>query len=265
MNGKAGKVQKADTGVGRDLVDGSGNVQGPGEGLSSSYDSFYAQVVTAQLRAWLPPEPGRVLDLSDPDAGTAQVLAAAGHQVVQVLAGPPRSAFEDRPVSVIADRRGVDWLADRAVDAVVAEGRALSTCLAAEETVHELCRVLRPGGRLLLCADSLLWGLARLAEQGRWAELADSPAADVVLVPDGEGQITRCFWPEELRELLSGAGLEVEWVRPRTVLTPTAVDRALQADPHGLATLVRTELTLAIDRAGDSLGARLVASARLPG
>ena len=55
------------------------------------------------------------------------------------------------------------------------------------------------------------------------------PSADVVLVPSGTGgTITRCFWPEELEALLVGAGLEVDWVRPRTVLTPAAVERALE-------------------------------------
>jgi hypothetical protein len=53
--------------------------------------------------------------------------------------------------------------------------------------------VLRPGGRLLLAVDSLAVGLARLAEQGRWAQLADVPSADGVLVPDDDGSLTRCF------------------------------------------------------------------------
>ncbi len=87
--------------------------------------------------------------------------------------------------------------------------------------------MLRPGGRLLLVVESLMLGLARLAEQGRWAELADAPSADVVLVPADDGTIRRCFWPEELRSLLADAGLEVEWVRPRSVLNPATVERAL--------------------------------------
>ncbi len=87
-------------------------------------------------------------------------------------------------------------------DAVIAEGGALSDCLAAEDTLHDIARVLRPGGRLLASADSLVLGLAGLAEQHRWPELADAPAADVVLVPDPDARLTRftrCFSPEELR------------------------------------------------------------------
>ena len=136
-------------------------------------------------------------------------------------------------------------------------------CLAAEVAVEQLRRVLRPGGRLLLAVDSLVLGLARLADQGRWAELADVPSADVVLVPDDDGTLTRCFWPEELAALLTDAGLEVEWVRPRSVLTPATVERALQQGGRAaLRALVRTELALAVERQGESTGLHLVASAR---
>ncbi len=116
----------------------------------------------------------------------------------------------------------------------------------------------------MLCVDSLVLGLARLAEQGRWAELADVPSADVVLVPAEDGTITRCFWPEELRTLLEEVGLTVEWVRPRTVLSKEAVVRALATDPAALPTLVRTEVALAADREGESVGVHLVASAIRP-
>jgi hypothetical protein len=112
--------------------------------------------------------------------------------------------------------------------------------------------------------DSLIAGRARLADQERWAELADVPLADVVLVPGVDGTITRCFWPEELRTLLTDAGLEVEWVRPRTVLSAEAVERALSADPGQLGPLVRAEITLAQEREGDAHGVHLVASARRP-
>ena len=109
-------------------------------------------------------------------------------------------------------------------------------------------------------------GLARLAEQGRWAELADAPSADVVLVPADDGTIRRCFWPEELQGLLEDAGMDVEWVRPRSVLNPATVERALlQGGDAALRTLVKTEVALAVEREGESTGLHLVASARRPG
>ena len=235
----------------------------------SAYWTFYARVASAQLSAWLPTAPARVLDLSGCSAFSAQ-LVGAGHEVVHAVAGvhspPDGPVGAGRLLTVVADTRSLGWLADGSVDIVLAESRMLSMCLAAEVTLEHLARVLRPGGRLLLVVDSLALGLARLADQGRWAELADVPSADVVLVPAADGTITRCFWPEELYDLLLGAGMAVDWVRPRSVLAVATVERALQQGGEAaLRTLVNTELALAADRQGESTGLHLVASARLPG
>jgi SAM-dependent methyltransferase len=229
------------------------------------YWAFYNAVATRQVAAWLPDEPVRVLDMSGDVTRFADLAAAAGHEVIHVAASSasptPATAPGGRLLQVIADGRRLDWLADASVDRVVAEQRALSYCLATEETLADLARVLRPGGRLLICVDSLVLGLARLADAGRWAELADVPAADVVLVPSEDGTITRCFWPEELREVLDGAGFDVEWVRPRSVLSGDAVERALRSDQGVLDTLVDTEVALAQEREGESIGIHLLASA----
>lgn len=232
----------------------------------SPYWLFYDEIAAAQVARWLPTQPARVLDVSGGRRFAGQV-AAAGHQVVHVLteASPLPVAPPGRLLPVVADTRSLDWLQESCVDLVLAESRALSMCLATEVTIEQLVRVLRPGGRLLLVVESLLLGLARLAEQGRWAELADAPAADVVLVPDDQGTLTRCFWPEDLRALLSDAGLEVEWVRPRTVLTPATVERALSSGgAAALKKLVEAEVGLAVEREGESTGLHLVASARKP-
>ncbi len=236
---------------------------------SSPYWQFYAAVAAGQVHEWLPTESGRVLDVSGDRFDFTAQLAAAGHHVVQVL-GPTSvaTATAAHPAvrRVRADTQNLRFLRDSSIDAVLAEGNALSLCLAAELTAEELLRVLRPGGTLLLVVDSLLLGLARLADQERWAELADVPSADVVLVPEPSGQITRCFWPEELQTLLTHAGFVVDWVRPRSVLTPAAVERALTEGEAGvLSTLVTTELALARNREGASTGMHLVASARRPG
>jgi SAM-dependent methyltransferase len=232
---------------------------------SPAYQRFYAEVAAAQLREWLPAESCRLLDLSGGGGRFALVAAEAGHDVLHVVEdGAEQPSPHEGIRQVHADPLSLGWLDGSAFDAVLAEGRALSRCLATEDALEDVARVLRPGGRLLLCVDSLLAGMARLADQERWAELADVPLADVVLVPGLDGTITRCFWPEEVRGMLAGAGFEVEWVRPRTVLSADAVDRALSAEPGQLDRLVRAETTLAREREGDAHGVHLVASARRP-
>lgn len=229
-----------------------------------AYWAFYREVAARQLAAWLPHEPVRLLDLSG-RGDTAVQAARGGHEVIHVSAARPAGHLAElrrRPHVVIADAAHPSFLAEAAVDAVVAE--QLSSCLATESTVAELANVLRPGGRLLLRVDSLLLGMAELAQQQRWAELSDAPSAEVLLVPSPDGTITRCFWPEQLDELLTDAGLDVEWLRPRTVLSPPVVQRTLSEDPGMLADLVEAELSMPPDRAGESVGIHLVASARKP-
>jgi SAM-dependent methyltransferase len=234
------------------------------------YDVFYAEVAARQLSDWLPTSPTTILDLSGGCGTFVRLMVEAGHDVVRAVLGhgSPSDIGQTaggRLHEVEADTRDLSWLAADCVDVVLAESRSLSFSLLAEETVENIARALRPGGRLMLCVDSLVLGLARLAEQGRGAELADVPSADVVLVPYEDGTITRCFWPEELRQVLEDAGLKVEWVRPRTVLSKEAVVRALATNPSALPTLVTTEVALAADREGESVGIHLVASAIKPG
>ena len=124
--------------------------------------------------------------------------------------------------------------------------------------IGEIARVLRPGGRVLACVDSLVLGMAVLADQHHWAHLVDLPHAEVVLVPWPDGTITRCYGPDQARELFSGAGLTVNWIRPRTVFSESMVTHVLRHDPRSLARLVRAELAA---RSDESLGAQLVISA----
>lgn len=240
---------------------------GPAEG----YPRFHAAVALAQLISWLPGGRRLLVDISGPAAHTAEVAACAGNRVLRVIgpqlrAGPSSSAAG--PVrraawcTVTADGAGLEFLADGCADGVIAEDRTLSLHLAAEELVAEIARVLRPGGQLLACVDSLTYGMGVLAEQHRWPHLVDVPNADVVLIPWPDGTITRCYGAEQLRELFTGAGLCVTWIRPRTVLSPDTVSYLLGRDPSRFADLVDVELRA---RSDDSVGTQLIAACVKPG
>ena len=234
--------------------------RGPADG----YPRFYAAVALAQLTSWLPGDRRFLIDISGPGARTAEVAARAGHSVLRVLdpempVPPPVAshAASGRLSTVTADGTGLEFLPDGCADGVIAEERTLSLRLGAEDLVTEIARVLRPGGQLLACVDSLTFGMSLLAEQHRWPHLVDVPNADVVLIPWPDGTITRCYGAEQLRELFTGSGLEVSWIRPRTVLSPQTVGYLLARDPSSFGELVSAELHA---RSDDSVGAQLIAA-----
>jgi len=251
-------------------------------GPLSPYWRFHQAVAEAQLASWLPRESRLFVDISGPRARAAEIAAAAGHTVLRVTqagAGPPVDhvlvpvsvpppAIPPpaipllRPghlVQVISDPGNLPFLADGCADGLIAEDRTLSRELAAENLITDIARILRPAGRVLACVDSLVLGMALLAEQRHWAELTDLPHAEVVLVPWPDGTITRCFGAEQLRELFEDAGLTVMWIRPRTVFSPSTVAHVLRRDPKGLPRLVEAELAMQPD---ESVGVQLVVSAR---
>ena len=252
-----------------------------------TYRHFSEAVARAQLAAWLPPGRQVLVDVSGRRSASAELAARAGHTVLRVLeagpgmrapggTGPERVAGGTGPERVaggtgpgpggrifplVADSSRLSFLADGCADGVIAEDRALSTHLGAEALIADVARVLRPAGRVLACVDSLVLGMAVLAGQRHWPHLVDLPHAEVVLVPWPDETITRCYGPEQARELFGGAGLLVNWIRPRTVFSESMVTHALAEDPASLARLVRAELAAASD---ESLGAQLVISACKP-
>jgi hypothetical protein len=251
------------------------------------YWQFHEAVARAQLVEWLPSGRRLLIDVSGPRGPGAKLAARAGHTVVRVIDSAPLGgrppvtppllggnrapqapsvpsatrASTGRIVPVIADSSRLTFLADGCADGVIADDRALSVHLAAEAMIAEIARVLRPAGRVLACVDSLVLGMAVLADQHHWAHLVDLPHAEVVLVPWPDGTITRCFGPDQARELFSGAGLRVNWIRSRTVFSESVVTHWLRRDPGGLPKLVRAELAA---RSDESLGAQLVVSASKP-
>ncbi|WP_179646462.1 methyltransferase [Spinactinospora alkalitolerans] len=247
----------------------------------SAYWQFYWAVAGAQLARWLPREPGRILDLSGPDFRGAPRAVAAGHDVVTLLPSvdlaprrtlnlvnghapvpaPPRRP-PGRLRSVVGDSTFLSSFATGVFEGVIADNRVLSQHLVTEASLAEIARVLRPGGRTLLCVDSVVLGMALLAEQDCWPELSYASNADVLLVPWPDGAITRCFTAEQLAELLTEAGLELEWVKPRTVLSASTVEMVMGSDQHALGRLVEMELKAA--DSDDYVGVHLLASAVKP-
>jgi SAM-dependent methyltransferase len=247
-----------------------------GDGSLASYWRFHRAVSTAQLAAWLPAGRQVLIDISGPQGRCAAQAAKAGHFVLRVTqreaadgsdthTGPRRWPGPDGPggivAAVTADLGNLRFLADGCADGVIADDRTMSRYIAAEYLAAEIARVLRPGGRLIASVDSLVLGMAVLAEQRHWAELTDLPSAEVLLIPWQDGTFTRCYGVQHLKDLCAEAGLKPSAIRPRTVLSPSMVARVLRQDPGAMARLVRAELTAEAD---ESFGIQLVVTARKP-
>ena len=169
----------------------------------------------------------------------------------------------DRTVSVLMGehhlvRGGGADPGDAGANLTEADRNAASVQTALTQRAEVLAALARiEDGSYGRCVDSLTFGMALLAEQHRWPHLVDVPNADVVLIPWPDGTITRCYGAEQLRELFTGCGLEVSWIRPRTVLSPRTVSYLLARDPSSFDRLVSAELRA---RSDDSVGAQLIAS-----
>lgn len=243
----------------------------PGDGSLAEYWRFHRAVTTAQLASWLPPGRHFLVDISGPQGHGAGQAAKAGHRVLRVTtrdaidSGPAHPHRSQRAAgmvtTVVADPGSLGFLADGCVDGVIADDRALSRYIAAEYLAAEIARILRPGGRLIASVDSLVLGMAALAEQRHWAELTDLPSAEVLLIPWPDGTFTRCYGAQHLRDLCLEAGLKPGSIRPRTVLSPSVVSRVLRQEPGAMGKLVRAELTAGAD---ESFGIQLVVTARKP-
>lgn len=243
----------------------------PGDGSLADYWRFHRAVATAQLASWLPAGRQLLVDISGPQGRGAAQAAKAGHRVLRVTArdgpdaGPVHQHRRQRPgggvTTVAADPGNLGFLADGCVDGVIADDRTLSRYIAAEYLAAEITRILRPGGRLIASVDSLVLGMAVLAEQRHWAELTDLPSAEVLLIPWQDGTFTRCYGAQHLRDLCLEAGLKPNSIRPRTVLSPSVVSRVLRQEPGAIGRLVRAELTAGAD---ESFGIQLVVTARKP-
>jgi SAM-dependent methyltransferase len=246
-----------------------------GTNPAEAYVQFRAAVAQAQVTHWLTGLGAVVIDISGPGTNAAELAADSGHSVLRVLPpgqcppgkgqpgtsqpGTGRQRRHDGIRVITGDSSGLEFLADGSADGVIAEDGTLSRNLAAETLVTEIARVLRPGGKVLACVDSLTLGMATLAQQSRWPHLVDLPRADVVLVPWPDGTITRCYGSEHLRELFIAGGFDVNWIRPRTVFAPRAVSYLLARDPRSFPKLLNAELRA---RSDDSVGDQLIISAK---
>lgn len=199
---------------------------------------------------------GDGLDVVDAGGGTggfAVPLAEAGHRVLVLDPSPDSLAALSRRTAERGLQQRVTAVQGDLADLpdLVAPGSAdLVLCHSVLEVVDDpaealvaVAGVLRRGGRLsLLVANRAAAVLARA--------LAGHPdeAARVLTDPDGRwgpaDGVRRRFTPEQLDQLVSAAGLEVEQVHGVRVVADLVPSAALDAEPGAAAALLALERAL---------------------
>ena len=176
-----------------------------------------------RLAARLAPATGTVLDLcaGTGDLGLACLAAGRARRVIAVdfvpemLAGIAGKQGADRVAAVAGDGLRLP-LPDTCVDAVVA-GFGVRNLADPTQGVHEMLRVLRPGGRVLILeffrADPAATGSQRgPAAPVRWALGRALPALGRLVARDQAaytylpGSMDRFLGVDQYRALLAGAG-----------------------------------------------------------
>lgn len=180
----------------------------------------------------------RVVDAGCGGGLVAAALTQAGATVIGVDPAPTSLAVARRAAGArfhaVAGRLEQLPLADASVDAVVAAD-VLEHVGDLPAAVREIARVLRPGGRLLfdtINRTAWSWAVALLGAE----RLTD-------LVPRGTHQWRLFIRPDELHQLLTGAGLTAvaslglsPRLGPRDILRALTIARSGSATPAGQGT-----------------------------
>ncbi|WP_226344937.1 methyltransferase domain-containing protein [Agilicoccus flavus] len=206
--------------------------------------------------------PARVVDLGGGSGVLAVPLGQAGHEVTVVDPSPDALASlgrRAREVGVSERITGLQGDSSVLADLVPAGGADLVCCHGVLEyvddpaaTVAAVAPVLAPGGVLSLVVAQRLGTVLARALAGRFAQ-----AREVLEDPDGrwgaDDPLPRRFDPDRMRELVTGAGLEVvhvQGVRLFADLVPAAF-LDTEADR---AALLDLEAAVAADPAAAVLG-----------
>lgn len=251
------------------------------EVLEPWYEHFYA-TLHAVLRAALPPPRGARCRALDAGCGTgfqAAILRELGYATHGMdIAGRLLAQARRRLPGLPLVQGALEALpyAPASFDAVVCCGSTLSFVADPAAVLHELARVLRPGGRLLLDCEhrwslDLAWAwLSALAGDPlgygvrpgeAWRALTRAPRAGCWVRYPGYGRL-RLYTAGEIRRLLAGAGLTplAAWgVHGVTNAIPSTVLHGERLGP-GLAALYRALCRLDRALAGRGAGRALANS-----
>ncbi len=235
------------------------------------FTKVYGPITWDNIERFLPPPGGRILDAGGSGGRWAVRLARLGYQVTMtdISRGMIEVAREklqtkgllDRAVVQQVDIRDVDELPDDAFGLSMVQGDALSYCESAEEAVGELARVTRPGGHVIVSANSRILAVSPMA-MGFWKEAERILHSGNITWQGDDAALpfpVHTFTVGELRSLFERHGLLVVRVLGKPVfftrLSPETQRRILQ-DNRSLDRLIDLETRFGDDPAWAGSAAR---------
>jgi len=220
----------------------------------------YEPVTWDNMRRFLPPPGGRILDAGGGTGRWALPLARMGYQVTltDISAGMLEMARRKLEAEGLAERvtiRRMDIcdmrdLPDGHFDLAMAQGDPLSYCGDPDRAVAELARVTRPGGHVIGSVDSRIQAVGAMAE-GDWDLAEQILSTGAMRWPSDDPALAfpiHAFTVGELQALFERHGLRVVRVVGKPVflgrLPPETRQRILE-DDEALARLLDLELRFA--------------------
>lgn len=222
----------------------------------------YEAVTWDNIRRFLPPSGGRILDAGGGTGRWALPLARMGYRVTLVdisvgMLEVARHKVEAEGLSDRVDIRRMDIcdmkdLPDGSFDLSMAQGDPLSYCGDPDRATSELARVTRSGGYAIASVDGRIQAIGAMAEQD-WDRAERILATGTMQWRDEDPALAfpiHAFTVGELQALFERHGLQVVRILGKPVffsrLPPEVRERILE-DEAALARLLELEMRYADD------------------
>lgn len=222
----------------------------------------YEPVTWDNIRRFLPPPGGRVLDAGGGTGRWAIPLARMGYRVtlVDISAGMlevARRKVEAEGLSDRVDIRRMDIcdmkdLPDSYFDLSMAQGDPLSYCADPDRATSELARVTRGGGYVIASVDSRIQAIGAMVNQD-WDRAEQILSTGAMEWQDEDPALRfpiHAFTVGELRTLFERHGLRVVRVLGKPIFfsrLPPEVQKRILEDEAALSRLLELEMRYADD------------------
>ena len=247
--------------------------------LDTPWMRLYEAATWENIKQFLPDKDDSViLDIGGGTGRWSLQLAREGYHVVlgdisNGMLNVARDKLKDAGLSDLVDVQRLDicsmsGLADSSFDFILCQGDPLSYVSNPAKAAAECFRVAKPGAFFVPSVDCRFPWVTRMASLAEWdraSEIIETGVSQMVY-PIGSFP-THGFTPQELIDLLEGAGWEVGQIIGKTVLgalLPPETLKIFVSDPHAFHLLLQLEKQLGAEPSLIGIASHVEAVCRKP-